>query len=61
MRRDGDLLHWQATVHDPQMLLKPWTTNPIVRRLNRTPGAELPEDLPCSERDAEHLVTKERG
>jgi hypothetical protein len=61
IRRDGDLLHWQATVHDPEMLLKPWTTTPVMRRLNRTPGAELPEDLPCSERDAEHLVTRERG
>lgn len=61
IRREGDLLHWQATVHDPEVLLKPWTTDPEVRRLNRTPRAELAEDLPCSERDREHIVTKERG
>lgn len=61
MRREGDTLRWQATVYDAEMLLKPWTTNPVVRRLNRTPRAELPEDLPCFERDAPHIVTKERG
>lgn len=59
--REGDSLRWQATVHDPEMLLRAWTTNPVVRRLNRTPRAELPEDLPCSERDAQQIVTKERG
>ena len=59
--REGDMLRWQATVHDPEMLLKPWTSNPVVRRLNLTPRAELPEELPCSERDAKQIVTKERG
>jgi len=61
IRREGETLHWQATVYDPEMLLKPWTTNAVVRRLNRAPKAELPEDLPCSERDSTHIVTKERG
>jgi len=27
--------------------------------LNPRPGALLPESLPCSERDLNHLVTKE--
>jgi hypothetical protein len=30
-------------------------------RLNPDPKAVLAEDLPCSERDLLHLVTKERG
>lgn len=61
LRRDGDTLHWQATVYDPDVLLKPWVMNPIVRRLNADPLAEIAEDLPCSERDSTQLVTKERG
>ena len=59
--RDGNTLRWQATVYDPDALLKPWTMNPVVRRFNPDPNAELPEDLPCSERDSREIVTKERG
>jgi len=59
IRRDGDTLTWQATVEDPDVLLKPWVTNPRVQRLNPDPKARLPESFPCSERDLSHLVTKE--
>src|SRR5438093_516564 len=59
LRREGDTLTWQVTVEDPDVLIKPWVTNPRVLRLNPDPKAVLEESLPCSERDLEHLVTKE--
>jgi hypothetical protein len=59
IRRDGNALVWQATVEDPDVLIKPWIMNPVTLRLNPNPKAELEESLPCSERDLSHLVTKE--
>ncbi len=59
LRREGDLLTWQATVEDPDVLIKPWTMNPRTLRINPDPKAMLPESLPCVERDLSHLVTKE--
>ena len=59
LRRDGNTLTWEATVEDPDVLLKPWIMNPRVQTLNPDPQAELPESLPCVERDLSHLVTKE--
>ena len=59
VRRDGDALTWQATVEDPDVLMKPWVMNPRVQRLNADPKAWLVETLPCVELDLSHLVTKE--
>jgi len=59
LHRDGPTLTWQATVEDPDVLLKPWVMNPRVQKLNPDPKAVPPETLPCSERDLSHLVTKE--
>ena len=59
LRRVGNTLSWEATVEDPDVLLKPWTMNPRALTLNPDPKAELPESLPCVERDLSHLVTKE--
>jgi len=59
LRRDGNNLIWQATVEDPDVLLKPWVMNQRVQKLNPDPLAELAESLPCVERDLSHLVTKE--
>lgn len=59
LHRDGNTLTWQATVDDPDVLLKPWTTSKRVVLLNPNPKALLPESLPCSERDFAHIVTKE--
>lgn len=58
-RREGNTLTWTATVHDPDVLLEPWTTTQRVALLNPRPNAMLPESLPCSERDLSHIVTKE--
>jgi hypothetical protein len=60
LRREGNTLVWQATVEDP-VLLRPWVMTPRTVRLNANPNAELEEDLPCFERDLQHMVTKERG
>lgn len=61
IRRDGDQLHYQATIHDPDVLLQPWERSPLVIPRNKDPKAEITEELPCSERDRERLVTRERG
>lgn len=60
LRREGNTLIWQATVHD-DVLLEPWAMDAVRRRLNSDPKAVLTEDLPCDERDVEHLQTRERG
>ena len=59
--RIGNTVRWEATVHDPSMFLKPYTVRPIVREFNADPTAELPEPLPCLERDLELMSTRERG
>ena len=55
MRREGDTLHWEATVEDT-MLLEPWTMNPVQRVVNPDPEAFFFSPTPCEERDAEHIV-----
>jgi hypothetical protein len=57
--RNGNTLTWTVTVHDPDVLLEPWTSTPRVALLNPNPKAMLAESLPCSERDLNSLVTKE--
>jgi hypothetical protein len=59
MHRDGDTLTWQATVDDPDVLIRPWVMSARTLKLNPDPKATLAETLPCVERDLSHLVTKE--
>ena len=61
VRRDGNTLTWQATIHDPEVLMQPWEMTPVRRQLNANPKALLVEDLPCEDRDQEHIATRERG
>jgi hypothetical protein len=61
LRREGDRLIWQATIYDPEVLVQPWQMNPVMRRLNPDPMALLIEDLPCEDRDQDHIATRERG
>ena len=43
------------------MLTQPFVMNPRTIRLNPNTKATLQEDLPCEERDTQHIVTHERG
>jgi hypothetical protein len=57
-RREGNTLHYQATVIDPDVLLEPYVMAPRVLRLNTNPKATIVEGLPCEERDKENMVGK---
>jgi len=57
-RRDGDTLHYQVMVEDPEVLLKPWVMNARELRLNPDPKAALPERVPC--RDYDEAITVSR-
>ena len=63
LSREGNVIHYQATAEDPGVLTQPWVMNPRTLNLNTLPwddpGAGLWEDVPCVEKDLEHLVTKE--
>ena len=59
--RNGNTLRWEVIVDDPDTLLEPFKMDPRVIRLNPDPKATFIEDLPCEERDAQHIVTHERG
>lgn len=61
LTREGNTLTWQATIHDPEVLMEPWVMNPVRRNLNPNSKALLVEDLPCESRDSAHIVTRERG
>lgn len=47
LRRDGDRLHYQATVEDPEVLLEPWAMNAVELKLNPNPKAMIDEGTPC--------------
>lgn len=53
--RQGDLLFYNFTVDDPEVLMEPWTSYTYVRKLNPNP-TRLDEAFPCDERDLELLV-----
>ncbi len=55
IHREGDTLHWVATVEDP-MLIEPWTMDPVQRRHNTDPEFFFYGTVACEEKDAEHIV-----
>lgn len=55
--RQGNLLTYEVTVEDPNVLTKPWIMNPRILKVD--PTALLTEDPPCVEKDAPHMVTNE--
>ncbi len=59
MRRDGDVLHYQATVEDPDALTQPWVMPARAMRLNTKDSRIEQEEPPCVELDSSHLVTPE--
>ena len=61
LTRTGNTLRWEAIVEDPDVLTEPYHVRPRTLRLNPDAKATLTEDLPCEERDSQHMVTHERG
>lgn len=59
-RREGNVLHYDVTVEDPEVLLEPWVMNTRQLRLNTNPNAYLPEGQPCRDYDRENMVTQIR-
>jgi len=57
LRREGDTLTYSATVEDPAVLAKPWTTTPRTLKRSTNPSDALLESPPCVEHDAPHIVT----
>ena len=60
LRREGNVLHYQVTVEDPDVLMQPWVMDEEVLRLNTAPMVQV-EDPPCVETDGVNMYTKERG
>ena len=60
LRREGNTLHYEVTVEDPEVLLQPWVLAPRQLRLNTNPNAFLPEGQPCRDYDRANMVTQIR-
>jgi hypothetical protein len=57
LTRNGDSVTYTATVEDPDVLTKPWTTTPRQLKLSTNKADALLEAPPCVEHDAPHIVT----
>jgi hypothetical protein len=60
LRREGNTLHYQATVEDPTVLLQPWAMNPRDLDLNPDPTAYVQEGDQCSQPDPGLVVSRIR-
>jgi hypothetical protein len=60
LRRQGNILYYQATAYDPDVLVEPWMMDQRAIRLNTNPMVQV-EDPPCVETDGANMYTKERG
>ena len=56
--RDGDILYWNATVTDPEVLAQPWTLDTYSSRLNRNQKAIPGEPGECKEFDSDKIVDR---
>jgi hypothetical protein len=52
--RQGNTMRYQATVEDPDVLIKPWVMNPKMLNLGGADDA-LVEDVPCKDMDQSHM------
>jgi hypothetical protein len=55
LRRVGDTIEYQATVHDPEILVEPWAVRPQTIWLT---DVEIEEPVHCVDRDLTHMVDK---
>jgi hypothetical protein len=60
LRREGDKLHYDVVITDPNMLVEPWIPEAKELTLSKKPRAQVTEGLFCSERDSEHMVGQQR-
>jgi hypothetical protein len=60
LRREGNTLHYQATVEDPEVLLEPWVMNKWEMRLNPDPQATVQERTPCLDIDRDITASRIR-
>jgi hypothetical protein len=60
LRREGSVIHYQATVEDPTVLLQPWVMTARDLELNSDPNAYLQEGDQCSQPDPGIVVTRVR-
>jgi hypothetical protein len=60
LRREGNVIHYQATVEDPTVLLQPWVMNTRDLDLNSDSSAYVQEGDQCSQPDPGWVVTKVR-
>ena len=58
-RREGNTLHYQATVYDPTVLMETWKMEPRTLQLN-SGSRPYTEDPPCVP-DERPMVSRERG
>jgi hypothetical protein len=54
--RKGNVLHYQATVEDPNVLTKPWVKDAVTLVLNNDPASEIYEQARCENQDIGHIV-----
>jgi hypothetical protein len=55
-RREGDNLVYDVTVEDPVMFLEPWKMDTRRLPLNKTPGAQLMQDVPYNDKSLGNLT-----
>jgi hypothetical protein len=60
LRREGNNLHYQATVEDPTVLLQPWVMNARELGLNPDPKAYVHEGDQCYQPDPGLVVSRVR-
>ena len=60
LRREGNVLYYDVTVEDPEVLAQPWVMNTRRVQLNTNPNAFLPEGQPCRDYDRDNMVTQIR-
>jgi len=54
LSRDGNMLHYQVTIEDPNVFTRPWTPNPRTLKVGG-PDAALVEADPCHDLDEPHM------
>jgi len=61
LTRDGNNLKWEASIEDPEYLVKPYDMTPVTRAVTTDPNAALVEPLPCDDIDHLHVTAHVRS